>query len=90
MRGNRTEREIPFRGWRLIAVLLHSTGSRIMLKRMSQRAGDACEWMAFARFTILYCIDKGVPEIRSTKLINIAYHIIPVIIVLTRLTLNEN
>jgi hypothetical protein len=77
-RGNRTEREIPFRGWRLIVVLLHSTGSRIMLKRKSQRAGGACEWMSFVRFAILYCIDKGVPEIRSTPQIIIAYYIIPV------------
>ena len=61
-----------------------------MLKRTSQRAVGACERMTLAQFTILYCIDKGVPEIRSTQFINIAYIIIPVIIVVTRLTFNEN
>jgi hypothetical protein len=38
--------------------------------------------------TVLY--RQGSPRDQVHELINIAYHIIPVIIVLTRLTLNEN
>jgi hypothetical protein len=55
-RGNRTKRKIPPlflripRMERPIVVLLHSTGSRIMRKRTSQRVGDTCS----IRNTVLF------------------------------------
>lgn len=89
-RGNRLEREIPTvirqnsaDGNAHGCFVFISTGSGILFKRTSQRAGGACKWKTFTRFAILYCIDKGVPEIRFTQHIIIGYHIIPVIIVLT-------
>jgi hypothetical protein len=74
-RGNRTERETPFRGWRLIVSLLHSTGSRIMLKRTSQswrcmQVDDICS----IRNTVLYRQESPRDQVHTTHYHRLLHH----------------